>query len=233
MWLTDGVTFAWELSGVPPPPNSSVGFPTGRTNVWLPAAILYLIIGLALVLFTRARGVIKESTADVAPGSTSQWKVILFSTIIHVASISLWPLFLKGWLAEQETVWNALQESPIIQQQKALFDAMILMCEDGVDADEMPNGTGEFGMTSSNPIPCKTVFGSIAYLGRLRTLGGIKVAYERAGSVASDVSPHPVDAYEVLHPDGHKLATLFISPYQKRISCKAPRGFKLGDVSLS
>jgi hypothetical protein len=132
-----------------------------------------------------------------------------------------------------KTVWDALNENPIFQQQKELFEAMSLMCEDGVDLDEMPNGRGEFGMTPSNPIPCKTVFGSTAYLGRLRTADGTKVVYERAGSVDSDVSPHPVDAYEVSHPNGQKLATLFMSPYQKRISGKAPRGFKLADISFS
>lgn len=68
-----------------------------------------------------------------------------------------------------------------------------------------------------------------AYLGRLRTHEGTKVVYERAGSVDSDVSPHPVDAYEISHPNGRRLATLYISPYQKRISGKAPSGFKLAE----
>lgn len=126
-----------------------------------------------------------------------------------------------------KTAWDALNENPIFQKQKELFEAMLPMCEDGVDADEIPNGRGEFGITSSNPIPCKTVFGSTAYLGRLRTPDGTKVVYERVGSVDSDVSPHPVDAYEISHPNGQKLATLFISPYQKRTSGKAPKEFNL------
>lgn len=131
-----------------------------------------------------------------------------------------------------KTALDALNENPMFQQQKELFEAMSLMCEDGVDADEILNGRGEFGMTSSNPIPCKTVFGSTAYLGRLRTVDGTKVIYERTGSSGADVSPHPVDAYEISHPNGQKLATLFISPYQKRISGKAPKGFKLADISF-
>ena len=106
------------------------------------------------------------------------------------------------------------------------------MCENGVDADALPNGRGEFGMVASNPIPCRTVFGSTAYLGRLRACGGIKVVYKRVGSVSSDMSPHPVDAYEISHPNEQKLATLFISPYQKRISRKAPRGFTLADAAF-
>lgn len=132
-----------------------------------------------------------------------------------------------------KTVLDALNENPIFQQQKELFEVMSLMCEDGIDADELPNGRGEFGMTPSNPIPCKTVFGSTAYLGSLRTLDGTKVVYERAGSVDSEVSPHPVDVYEISHPNGQQLATLFISPYQKRISSKVPKGFKLVEIQFS
>jgi len=132
-----------------------------------------------------------------------------------------------------KTLLDALNENPIFRQQKVLFEGMSLMCADGVDADEMPNGRGDFGLTPTNPIPCKTIFGSTAYLGRLRAPDGTKVAYERTGSVTSDVSPHPVDAYVISHQSGQKLTTLFISPYQKRISAKAPRGFKLAEDSFS
>ncbi len=107
---------------------------------------------------------------------------------------------------------------------------MSRLCEEGVDADELPNGRGEFGWDPANPIPCNTVFGSTVYLSRLRTPDGAKAVYKRLGSVASDVSPHPVDAYEIYHPNGHKLATLFISPHQKRNSNKSPLGFELISV---
>lgn len=142
-------------------------------------------------------------------------------------------VFFNMFRKKPKNVWEALNENPIFQQQKELFKAMSLMCEDGIDADEMPNGRGEFGMTSSNPIPCKTVLGSIEYLSRLRTTEGAKVVYERYGSYDSVVSPHPVDAYEISHPNGKKLATLFISPYQKRVSGKPPKGFKLADTPFS
>jgi hypothetical protein len=129
------------------------------------------------------------------------------------------------------TVRDILNGNPTGQQQRALFEAMSLMCEDGVDADELPSGKGEFGMTPSNPIPCKTMIGSSVYLGRLRTSDGTHVAYQRLGAVASEACLHPVDVYELSSPDGQKLATLFLSPYQKRVSRKTPRGFKLADDS--
>src|SRR5665647_3488122 len=99
--------------------------------------------------------------------------------------------------------------------------------EDGVDADELPNGQGEFGMVPTNPIPCKTIHGCEAYLCRLRTLDGEEILYERSGSVISNISPNPVDIYEVSNKNGRKLAALYISPYHKRISNKAPVGFQI------
>lgn len=132
-----------------------------------------------------------------------------------------------------KTAWDALQENPLFQQQKALFDAMSAMCAGGVDANELPSGHGEFGLTLTNPVPCKTVFGSTAYLGRLRAPDGTKVVYERIGSVQSDVSPNPIDAYDVAHRDGRKLATIYISPYHQRISERAPRGFVLAEHSFA
>jgi hypothetical protein len=131
------------------------------------------------------------------------------------------------------SVLEALQSSPAFQDQKELFNAMNAMCETGVDADEMPNGTGEYGLTATNPIPCKTIFGSTAYLGRLRAADGAKVAYERIGSTQSFVSPHPIDLYRLKHPNGRNLSKVYISPYQKRISAKAPRGFILAENSFA
>ena len=132
-----------------------------------------------------------------------------------------------------KSLLDALHSSSEFQEQKELFDAMNAMCEGGVDADEMPTGTGEFGFVSTNPIPCKTVFGSTAYLGRLRAADGSKVGYERLGSTQSAASPHPIDIYEVALSTGRKLATLYVSPYQKRISGKAPLGFTLAENSFA
>jgi hypothetical protein len=132
-----------------------------------------------------------------------------------------------------KSAMDVLQSSPEFRQQKELFDSMSALCEGGVDADEMPNGTGEYGLTATNPIPCRTVFGSTSYLGRLRAADGTKVNYERIGSTQSETSPQPIDMYEISHRTGKKLATLYISPYQKRISGKAPRGLILAENSFA
>ena len=197
--------------------------------MWQISVVIYTVTGLCIVLFTRARGVIRKSLSNYGAINTNPMKETAFLIIMHFVSFLLWPLFLFSWFSTQKpkTLWDALNEEPIFHEQKEIYDAINLLCDDGVDADELPNSEGEFGMTPSSPIPCKTVYGSASYLARLRTNDGIKVVYERSGSLESTVSPMPIDEYEISHPNGQKLATIFISPYQKRISNKAPKGFQL------
>ena len=129
---------------------------------------------------------------------------------------------------KQKTLLDELQENPLVQQQKALFDAMRLMCEDGYDSDEIPGGTGEFGHDVNNPIPTLTPMGSISYLSRLRlSSDNAKIVYERFGSTSSPICSSIVDIYTISHPNGQALTTLYICPYHKRNSNKAPKGFFL------
>lgn len=195
--------------------------------MWLMLCLGYLAVGLALVRLTRARDIIGDSMADVTTDTNPAWKVATFRLILHLASVLFWPFFAYGWFAKPRSAWDALNANPVFQQQMRLNDAMNLMAEDGIDADELPDGEGEFGLTSTNPIPCKTIFGSTAYLARLRTSNGEKVVYRRIGSTTTELSPHPVDCYEVSGQNGDPLGTLFISPYHKRNSGKAPKGFRL------
>ena len=195
--------------------------------MWMTLTLSYLTIGLILVLLTRARRVIEESMADVTTSTYPVWKVVAFRAILHSASVLFWPFFIYGWLTKPRTIWDALNADPIFRQQKDLAEAMSLLCEDAGADDQLPNAEGEFGMSPSNPILCKTVFGSSAYLSRLRALDGTKVVYERVGSTTSDMTPHPVDMYEISRPNGDRLATLYITPYHKRNSAKVPQGFQL------
>ena len=134
-----------------------------------------------------------------------------------------------------QSVLEALEADPTFQDLKKLNDLLVLQCEmrNGVDADEVPNGSGEFGLSPTNPIPCKTTFGSTAYLGRLRAPDDTKVTYTRIGSMNHNLEPGPTDAYDVFHRDGRKLATIYICPYHKRISGKAPRGLTLATHSFA
>ena len=95
--------------------------------------------------------------------------------------------------------------------------------QDGIDADELPNGFGEFGLMVTNPIPTISVSGSNNYLSRLRS-NGQPVTYERLGSTSSDVTNGSIDIYSVSCA-GKSLGDIYICPYHRRNSKKAPKGF--------
>ncbi|MDR2081670.1 MAG: DUF805 domain-containing protein [Campylobacteraceae bacterium] len=95
----------------------------------------------------------------------------------------------------------------------------------GTNQDIMPEGFGEFGHEATNPIPVCTIFGNDVYLNRLRTLDGQKITYNRTKSLNTKNIPI-VDEYQIFSGT-QQIATLYICPYNKAISNKAPKGFKL------
>ncbi|HEY3655817.1 MAG TPA: hypothetical protein VGL34_12690 [Steroidobacteraceae bacterium] len=112
-----------------------------------------------------------------------RWKLRAFAFALIGGIVLLWPYLVPSAARigrRPVSAWDALQRLPPFQEQQMLQDAMIRLCEGGVDADELPNGRGEFGWDPANPIPCNTVFGSTVYLSRLRASDGAKVVYTRA-----------------------------------------------------
>lgn len=95
--------------------------------------------------------------------------------------------------------------------------------QNAIDADELPNGFGEFGLTATNPIPTISVYGSDDYLNRLR-FNGQPITYDRLGSTSSDVTNGSIDIYPV-SCSGKSLGSIYICPYHRRNSKKAPKGF--------
>ena len=96
----------------------------------------------------------------------------------------------------------------------------------GTDKDVMPEGYGEFGLEITNPIPVHTVAGNQIYLERLHTADGVKVTYKRIGSMRAPNIPSIIDGYTIF-AKGKEIATLYICPYNKKNSEKAPKGFQL------
>jgi hypothetical protein len=95
-----------------------------------------------------------------------------------------------------------------------------------VDADELPNGVGPFGLVKTNPIPTRNVRGSDDYLSRLRTMRGTRLEAQRVGSTsAEEITSGMIDMY-VVSADGQEVR-LYLCPYHKRTSGKAPDGFIL------
>ena len=96
----------------------------------------------------------------------------------------------------------------------------------GTDKDVMPEGYGEFGLEITNPIPTSSIPDSYFYLNSLRTQNGSKITFNRIGGMSAQNISHTIDAYTI-SANGQKLATIYICPYNKKTSTKAPKDFML------
>lgn len=141
----------------------------------------------------------------------------------------IWSFYLLLSRRVKNTYRGAAAEPTVEDLVKLQLEMSEVMSEagDGVDSDQFPNGSGAFGASPKNPVPCKSIVGCHVYLDRLRTATGSRVTYRRAGSVRSPLSAWPVDAYLLTDDAGKDLGTIYLSPYQKRISRRAPPGFTL------
>lgn len=96
-----------------------------------------------------------------------------------------------------------------------------------VSSDQLPNGYGPFGLCVTNPIPVKSVLLVESYLVSLRTMDGKRVKATRIGSTdAKEVTSGMIDMYQ-LSCDGRNLSVIYVCPYHKRNSRRAPEGFRL------
>ncbi len=110
---------------------------------------------------------------------------------------------------------------------RALIQYQVESRKDGVDTDDIPKGYGPFGLCRTNPVPTRGIPGSNEYLSRLRTVDGRPVESSRLGSPsAEDVTSGSIDMYEITC-GGMSLGTIYLCPYHKRNSGKAPEGFRL------
>ncbi|MEA3464205.1 MAG: hypothetical protein U9R14_04000 [Patescibacteria group bacterium] len=99
----------------------------------------------------------------------------------------------------------------------------------GYNEDQIPTGQGEFGHCSTNPIPVNGIMTNEVYLGKLLTTDNKKIKWKRKGSIESVVENvvGKIDIYDIFDEDGNYLKKLYISPYNQKLSGKAPAGFIL------
>ncbi len=110
---------------------------------------------------------------------------------------------------------------------KALIQYQVESRKDGVDTDDIPKGYGPYGLCKTNPVPTRGIPGSNEYLSRLRTKDGRSIENSRIGSTsAEDVTSGAIDMYSITS-EGGSLGTVYLCPYHKRNSGKAPEGFRL------
>jgi hypothetical protein len=111
-------------------------------------------------------------------------------------------------------------------KKNGVFEWMQNLAKKGTDQDVIPEGIGKFGYDVTNPIPTNTIDGSTSYFERLYTDEGVKVKYERLGSTISSNIKGIIDIY-LIFIDGQEITKLYISPYNRKTSKKAPKGFIL------
>lgn len=191
---------------------------------------IYLVLGALIILATKARQEVFGALSAQERRQFPVWKTVAFYCITTPVALLFWPIFLPSWLRKKDTIWDALNAPKANGRGlKELFEAMNSLAEGGCDTDEVPGAEGRFGWDVSNPIPTNTTFGSTSYLARLRTADGDSVEYERIGSFDSPISTMPVDGYELTDGRGNELGVLYLSPYHKRNSRKAPEGLQIID----
>lgn len=110
---------------------------------------------------------------------------------------------------------------------KAIIQYQVESRKDGVDTDDIPKGYGPYGLCKTNPVPTRGIPGSNEYLAQLRTQDGRSIESSRIGSTsAEDVTSGAIDMYSI-SSGGVNLGTVYLCPYHKRNSGKAPEGFRL------
>ena len=110
---------------------------------------------------------------------------------------------------------------------EAIIQYQVESHKDGVDTDDIQKGYGPYGLCKTNPVPTRGIPGSNEYLSRLRTKDGHSIESSRIGSTrAEDVTSGAIDMYSI-SSGGVSLGTVYLCPYHKRNSEKAPEGFRL------
>jgi hypothetical protein len=100
-------------------------------------------------------------------------------------------------------------------------------CDDvGCASDEIPGASGEFGFEPTNPIPARGVVSNERYLDRLRTADGKGIQHRRVRSLVVPGLNGRVDHYEITQNE-KTLCVLFLHPYNRKVSSRAPSGFRL------
>jgi hypothetical protein len=119
---------------------------------------------------------------------------------------------------------DAYSSSSVLEPVKKYYEAVA--SKSGTAEDVIPCGQGEFGLEVTNPVPVCGISGSFSYLSRLRTENGDAIEFERIGSTLTPGIEHPIDIYKIMLNNA-EIAVIYISPYHKKTSEKASRGFKL------
>lgn len=94
-------------------------------------------------------------------------------------------------------------------------------------------GDADFGLVPEKPIftlALKSVDGEKEYLGKLYTLNGEKIKYNRRGSTSANGINGMIDIYDTYLPSGQPYKTIYINMYGAKCSMRAPAGFSFEGI---
>jgi hypothetical protein len=121
---------------------------------------------------------------------------------------------------------SELMNSELFKTIQKVTEMTIEKNPQATDLDEIPEGSGRFGLEKTNPVPTRGVMGNTAYLAKIRTKEGIKIEYSRQGCVFADNIKTAIDIYEI-SVDAKLIDTFYLNPYHKKNSKKAPEGYDI------
>lgn len=93
--------------------------------------------------------------------------------------------------------------------------------------DEIPQGSGPFGIAATNPVPVYGIPSNETYLQRLRDSAGERLRWRRTRSVNIANIVKAVDEYEIFDFQGNVVTNIYISPYHWKTSDKPVHGFSI------
>jgi hypothetical protein len=120
------------------------------------------------------------------------------------------------------------QNNETLELLKAMAELTAEQSKNGTDQNEIPIGYGEFGLEITNPVPVCGVLAGYMYLQRLRLSDGSKVTCQRIGSMRAPNLSEIIDGYKIF-ANGSQIVTIYLAPYNKKTSTKAPKGFILSN----
>ena len=93
--------------------------------------------------------------------------------------------------------------------------------------DEIPQGTGTFGLDKTNPVPVYGVPENEKYLSKLRLSNGDRIRWRRIKSLEIASINKPIDEYEIFNMNGDTITLyIFLHTILKHQGI-APAGFKI------
>lgn len=130
---------------------------------------------------------------------------------------------------------NRIEKAETQQAEEALDTIIKFQAEQTVknlegNSQNQPDNErdADFGLVPEKPIytlALKSVDGEIEYLNRLYTENGVKVGWERQGSMSVDGVSGMIDIYNTYLPSGEFYKTIYINMYGAKASQNAPKGF--------